>query len=209
MRRLAVGLSCLAFLCADAVAGDQTWRFRVWLGDKEIGYHEFTLERQAGRDVLRSEARFEVRLLFVTLYAYQHDNREVWEGGCLSRIESRTDANGELFQVRGERHDDRFLVGDGDARQALPACVKTFAYWNPDFLTERRLLNSQNGEWVEIDVSAPVSDSLVVRGQETDAERYRLESGDVTLDLWYSSDREWLALETETEGGRRLRYELL
>jgi hypothetical protein len=27
------------------------------------------------------------------------------------------------------------------------------------------------------------------------------------LDLWYSDEQEWLALESEVEGGRTLRYE--
>jgi hypothetical protein len=35
---------------------------------------------------------------------------------------------------------------------------------------------------------------------------YRLTAGEVAIDVWYSPQRQWLALESITEGGRRLRY---
>jgi hypothetical protein len=41
------------------------------------------------------------------------------------------------------------------------------------------------------------------------AYRYLLGAGELQIELWYSENKEWLALETEARGGRRLRYELL
>jgi len=34
----------------------------------------------------------------------------------------------------------------------LPACVMTFAYWNPDLLGQSRLLNVQTGEYMDVQV---------------------------------------------------------
>jgi hypothetical protein len=64
------------------------WRFRVFLDEKEIGSHDFYLEQQGSTRLLRTLADFEYKLMFVTLYDYQHRNSEVWQGDCLSRIES-------------------------------------------------------------------------------------------------------------------------
>jgi hypothetical protein len=202
------GPALLGAFIADAFAGEQTWRFSVWLDDRKIGYHEFVLREQGAQWQLQSEASFEYKLLFVKLYGYQHENLETWEDGCLSRIESRTDANGTDYQVRGMRQDGRFVLEGAMGEQVLPACVMTFAYWNPDFLQADRLLNSQNGELVEVSVSPPQPDTLSVRGSEQPAIRYRLQAGKRDILLWYSEDRQWLALETEARGGRRLRYEL-
>ena len=47
----------------------------------------------------------------------------------------------------------------------------------------------------------------IVGGEELPSLRYRLEAGDLRLELWYSEDKEWLALESEVAGGRTLRYE--
>lgn len=194
---------------AETGTDERTWRFRVWLDDREIGYHEFALKAQDGNSRVRSEARFEYRLLFIKLYDYRHENLETWEGGCLSRIESRTEANGKRYEVLGERRDGRFLLAGADAPGDLPQCVKSFAYWDPAFLEAPRLLNAQNGELVDIEVSEPQPDRVTVRGAEQDALRYRLQAGELDIHLWYSADRQWLALETEARGGRRLRYELL
>lgn len=209
IRSLLVLVLTLGSASAFGTAEDQSWRFRVWLGDREIGEHQFTLQRQDGALALRSEASFEYRMLFVKLYEYQHENSEVWDGDCLRRLESHTDANGRVYHVKGELGEDQFVLSTGAEEAQLPACVMTFAYWNPAFLKQERLLNAQNGEFVDVTVSPPQPDRLLVRGDERPALRYRLTAGDLDIDLWYSEDDQWLALETEARGGRRLRYELL
>ena len=194
---------------AGPKSGD-SWRFRVWLDDKEIGYHNFFLAKNGGIHQLHSEASFEYKLLFVKLYDYEHENRETWVGNCLQSIESRTDANGKPFTVNGRRNKDgEFELAGSGGETALPECVMSFAYWNPSFLKQNRLLNTQNGEYLDVQVSPPLFEELEVQGEKRPSYRYRLAAGALNLDLWYSTDQQWLALESETEGGRKLRYELL
>lgn len=185
------------------------WRFRVFLDDKEIGRHDFYLEQQGSNRVLHTAAEFEYKLLFVKLYEYQHENREVWRGDCLEQIASTTDANGKPFRVRGEQEGNGFAVEAAKGEARLPACVMTFAYWNHDFLKQTHLLNSQDGEFLEVAVSPPVLEELQVRGKPTPAWRYHLAAGPLKLELWYSEDYQWLGLASTTESGRILRYELL
>lgn len=185
------------------------WRFRVFLDDREIGYHHFYLDRNGEVRTLRSEANFEYRLLFVKLFHYEHENHETWSGDCLQSIRSRTDANGRDFFVEGSREGKGFRVEGSEGSLALPECVMSFAYWNPDFLQQPRLLNSQDGRFLEVEVAPPVPDQKVVRGQTVPAYRYSLDAGEFNVDLWYSANEEWLALESEVQGGRKLRYEPL
>ena len=193
---------------AATAAGDaNAWRFRVYLDDKEIGYHNFFLAGEGPHRQLRSEARFEYRLLFVKLFDYEHENLETWSGNCLQSIRSRTDSNGDLYAVSGRRAADAFRVVAGESAEALPDCIMTFAYWNPEFLDQQRLLNSQDGQFVDVRVSPPVRDLRIVNGEPVPANRYRLEAGDLLLDLWYTDNDRWLALESEVTGGRILRYE--
>jgi len=207
----AIGLPAgsMAATTAGALADRDAWRFRVYLDEREIGYHNFVLDRSGATRQLRSEASFEYRLMFVKLFHYEHENTEVWNGDCLASVESRTDSNGEPYRVEGRLEKGRFRVAGSAGEETLPECVMSFAYWNPTFLEQQRLLNTQNGEFIDVDVSPPVSEPLLVRGEKQPAYRYRLEAGDLRLDLWYSADREWLALESEVSGGRKLRYELL
>ncbi len=193
----------------DTLAEGQEWRFRVYLDDREIGYHDFILNNVGGQQNLKSEASFEYRLLFVKLYGYEHENAETWNGGCLTRIESKTDANGKPFQVSGSLEGNRFVLNGAEGQVELPACNMSFAYWNPEFLQQERLINTQNGEVLEIEVSEPERVEIEVRGVLQPALHYRLGAGEMKIELWYSENREWLALETEARGGRRLRYQLL
>jgi hypothetical protein len=206
-------LAIALLLPALAPADDKQWRFRVWLDDKAVGYHEFMLSERDGALLLQSEANFEYRLMFVKLYEYLHEATETWQDGCLHAIESETDANGKPYRVRGARVEDRFVltsnVGEQDGQAEYPPCVMSFAYWNPEFLKQERLLNAQNGKLLEVQVSAPEADELEVRGEQRAAWRYRLETGELDINLWYGENDEWLALETEARGGRTLRYELL
>jgi hypothetical protein len=90
----------------------------------------------------------------------------------------------------------------------LPECVMTFAYWNPDFLEQPRLLNPQTGEYVSVQVEEVGEETLEIRGELVAATRFRLTAYDADITLWYSNDDKWLRLESVAEGGRIIRYEL-
>lgn len=83
----------------------------------------------------------------------------------------------------------------------------TFAYWNPEFLEQPRLLNPQTGEYVDVTVEKVGTETLDVKGRPVNANRYRLTAYEVDLTLWYSNDDEWLALESVAEGDNIIRYE--
>lgn len=184
------------------------WNFRVLLDEKEIGFHRFRLEQDGPSRVLESNARFDVRFLFITAYKYRHLNRETWNDACLVRLEADTEANGRSTVISGRQVGGRFVVDDGAEVAELPECVMSFAYWDPRILSQARLLNAQTGELVEVDVEAAANEVLDIRGAKTPAKRYRLVGDELQIDVWYSLDDEWLALESPAKGGRKLRYVL-
>ena len=145
------------------------WRFRVFLDDRLIGYHDFTVTREGASQAVRSIADFEYKLLFVKLYDYEHENSENWHGDCLQSIQSSTNANAKPFSVQGQLQSDRFVIHDGEGETVLPPCIMTFAYWNPRILDQEQLLNSQNGEYLRVNTSQPVKDSFRVRGELLEA----------------------------------------
>ena len=193
-----------------ALAGS-TWDFRVFLDDKEIGTHRFDLlDKGGGERQLTSQARMAVKVLFVTAYTYDHHDVEHWNGDCLSRLNSKTDDNGDQYQVDVQRQGTATVVQTLEGAKTLGDCVLTFAYWNPAMLKQTRLLNSQDGEHVEVKIRDAGADPVVVRGVKSPARRYELRSTNnkLSIDLWYSPNDEWLALESKTERGQKLIYKL-
>ena len=184
------------------------WDFDVYLNDKKVGKHSFTVAEAGGMRQVRSEANFNVKFLFISAYRYEHSAAERWSDNCLVEFDASTNANGERIEVSGERTGAGFLVERADNPIELPECVMTFAYWNPEFLEQPRLLNPQTGEYVDVSVEEVGNELLEVRGQPVAATRYSLTAREVDLTLWYSPDDEWLALESVAEGGHIIRYEL-
>lgn len=205
---MAVAVMFIAPTITSATGAAQSWDFAVKLDGDEIGYHRFELIDEGDQRRLRSEASFDVRFLFINALKYRHRATEVWSGGCLQEIETRTQTNGKKLAVSGATKDNRLVVDAGTEKNELSDCVMTFAYWNPEFLRQSRLLNSQSGEYLDVQVENLGSESITVRGEDMQASVYRLTAKKLELKLWYSPDDEWLALESVAKGGRIIRYEL-
>ncbi len=198
----------LATRAADAATDIDAWRFEVLLDNKQIGYHDFSVFNDGTRQVLETEASFDVKFLFITAFRYRHTNTEIWADDCLLSIEAATDNNGDTLIVNGTQQESTFRVSRDSGEATLERCVKTFAYWNPRILEADRLLNSQTGEYEDVSVEFDGEDQVVIDGRPVDALRYRLIAGAGEIKLWYSNDamRRWLALEAPAKGGRTLRY---
>jgi len=189
-------------------AAEQTLMFDVFLDGKKIGYHRFEIEGPRKNAAVRSEAKFDVKFLFVTAFSYRHTAEENWTGGCLDELEARTDSNGKELSVVGERTNNAFVIETGDSEAELPECVMSFAYWNPGFLDQSRLLNPQTGEYLEVEVEELGADVVRLDGRDIPARSVRITARQMDITLWYSENAEWLALESVAKGGRILRYEL-
>ena len=205
--------TCLVFAASSTLAfaddsPNETLMFDVFLDGRKIGYHRFEIDGPRSNAAVRSEASFDVKFLFVTAFSYRHSAEEDWAGGCLNEIEARTDSNGKKLNVTGARTDDGFVIDTGEREAALPDCVMTFAYWNPGFLEQPRLLNPQTGEYLEVEVQELGKDVVKIAGREIPARSVRLTARQMDITLWYSENSEWLALESVAKGGRILRYEL-
>lgn len=186
---------------------DKIWRFKVFLDDSEIGYHTVRVTPRDDMTLVNIEANFNVNFLFITAYSYQHTNREIWKDGCLHEIHSETNDNGEQMFVLGKKRSDLINLTTTDKKIQLDGCIKSFAYWLPDFLDSQRLLNAQTGEIVEVDIT-PVGEELIsVKGEKVLSDRYRIVAEDFTIELWYSKNNEWLALNSTTSDGASLRYQ--
>jgi hypothetical protein len=185
---------------------ESEYRFRVMLGNSEIGRHLFRIERNGSELRVESEADFSVKLLVIEAYRYRHRANERWTGNCLAEIETRTNDNGKRIEVRGIKQDNAFVVERDKDKDGLPPCVMTFAYWNPAILGQARLLNSQTGEFVPVKVEPLGEEVIEVRGVATPARRYALRAPAFRIDVWYARDNRWVQLESTTESGKPLRY---
>ena len=197
-------ISALFFLAMlfNGSAHAKEWAFNVAFGDKEIGQHTFTLtEHEGGERELVSNANFDVKLLGIHVYSYLHTADEKWQGDCLTSLTAQTNDNGDITAIKGKLGEDGFALEVGKNRKLLPTCAMTFAYWNPVYLTQSKLLNPQTGEWLDVKIKSLGNESIEVRGQQTASEHYRIEGPKLKIDVWYSPEHEWLALTSTVQQG--------
>lgn len=200
--------SLLLLLSLSVSAAESKVTYDVYLDDKLIGSHRFEFRDDGDRLLLRSEASFDVRFLFVTAFRYRHENRETWKDGCLADIDAYTDSNGKLFDIEGEQGASGFVIQDADGTRELDDCVRSFAYWNPAIRQESRLLNSQTGEYEPVSFADEGEDVLTIDGREMTTRRYRLGTARGDIFLWYTPDDRWVALDAPAKGDRRIRYQI-
>lgn len=206
--RIAPAALAIVFLIAasTALGEERTWRFRADLDGSPIGYHQFTLSGDDAERVLVTRARFNVKVLGITAYRYEHDATERWRGNCLDRLSAHTDDDGKRLDVSARASDGRMSVSGSQGPHELGPCIMTFAYWNPAILSQTHLLNTQTGEYEAVSVRRIGIESIDAGGGRVDATHYRITGSRHPIDLWYSTRNEWLALESTVDGGRRLRY---
>jgi hypothetical protein len=202
---------CAAAMLAGAARAEppatRQWNFKVFLDGRDIGHQHFQLRRSPEGLRLETRAQFAVKFFQLTVYAYDHHNTELWRDGCLERIESRTDSNGEHYRVSGVARGGNLLVSTGGGEQRIEDCVASFAYWDRQLLERPRLLNSQTGEYLPVRLKSLGTGRLVLGEQAITVQRYALTAPDLDIELAYAADSgEWLALDSRLEKGRVLQY---
>lgn len=209
MRRLTFLLLWLALMQVN-IANAREWLFDVYLDKTRIGEHAFKLNSNE----LISQARFNVKLLFINAYDYQHQAIENWQNNCLSQLQSNTVENKVTTKVSGQLRDQGFVVESGKESRTLPPCAMTFAYWNKKILEQTKLLNPQNAEWLDTKINKIGTEILDVKGKKLETTHYKLNASlegkpKLNIDLWYENENhDWVALKSITPEGYTIHYRL-
>jgi len=192
----------------------QKYYFTAYLDDDPIGYHYFDVTATKNNKTrIVSEARFDIEFLFITVYSYSHKNTELWNNNCLFSMDAVTDDNGDDLKVVITSEQSGVKVETNNSTMTADACIRSFAYWNPDLIKYNQLINSQTGEIIDIEYSYMGSEIIQVKNHSISADRIQLKGKDkqgvdIEIDLWYSDNKQWLALRSRLENGSYLHYKL-
>ncbi len=209
MRTAAIFLIALALaLPCHASAGGE-WNFRVMLDGREIGSHRYTLRVQrpgrgaAQRGGFRRPVPVRDRLPL----------RPRGRGALAGRLPART-----RLAHRHQRRDRRGQRASPEAAvwqwRAPPAATST-----PDasaasrtgtakLLDSQRLLNSQTGELVPVEVTCAGTGARARARRRAHGVALTGSAARTCRSTCGTQTGDWVGLEALTDGGRRLRYEL-
>lgn len=195
--------------CAmSAVPEDGRLAFRVIRKDSAIGTHVLTFVRlDDGIDV---HIAVDITVGFgpLVLFLYTLRGLEQWRDGVVTHVEATTNDDGTADHMRADR-DARGLWVEGSKapRYLAPANALPATHWNMAEL-DGPWINPQDGRLLRPSVRrAGVEQVALADGRLAQATGFKL-SGDVQMELWYSTARQWSALLFTASDGSLVRYEL-
>jgi Family of unknown function (DUF6134) len=199
----------ICLMAAAPLLHAKEWAFNVYLDKSKIGTHTFTLND----NTLVSRAKFNVKVLFIEAYKYDHTSKEQWQNDCLTNIDVNTTEDKITTIVKGKKAASGFEISDGKTSQTLAECVMTFAYWNPKILEQNKLLNPQNAEYLDTTFTKLGNAKIDVKGKPTETTHYKLSGAlkgvkKLNIELWYNQANEWVALKSVTPEGYNIIYKL-
>ena len=197
-----------ALAVARGGADDGELAFTVTRNGAPIGSHVYHFDRQGRRVVVDIHTDIDFRLLWIPVYRFRHESREIWDGDRLVRLVSKTDDNGEPVALDVTTDGSVLKVG-GDAEPfAVDPMAVPASLWNPVVVKRERLLDTVNGMVLTPKAAFVGEELLTVAGRQVQTRRYKL-SGDYSRDLWYDAgDGSLVRVLFEARDGSEVEYVL-
>ncbi|MSP51643.1 MAG: hypothetical protein EXQ91_04520 [Alphaproteobacteria bacterium] len=210
-RGAVIGAASIVRPCAAfAAAGPADRNFTVLRDGNQIGHHTITFSRNGDDFIVDVGVELKVTLAFVTLYSLTHRNRETWRAGELKAIDTNTLENGKIYTIKGESVYGGFRAairsGDKTIERMLPRTIVPTSYWNPATVEQTTLLNTANGENLNVKIIPRVDEPVKLRTSTIQARKFSI-TGGLNLDLWYDTANEVVRLAFENRDST-IEYEL-
>ena len=189
------GVSAAQFLAAPAIAAETAKRtFRIMRDGDDIGSHVLDAVKGANGFEVDITIRIAVKVLGITAYRYEMDNREVWAGGRIVSVNSTTNDDGEKDRAKVQAKGEKLAIEGSRFSGDAPGETVTTSYFSNAFLTRRPWLSTQSGAPLKVDVKS---------GGRAG---WHTVSGELNTALGYTGS-EWTGCEFDA-GGELASYEL-
>ena len=185
--RLAIGLllllACGGASAAEPDAGSYHYRIRhAVFGD--LGAHEVTVGREAGRLVIAHEAHLKVELLGITAHERRSRYREVWDGDRLVAFDGLTVDNAERFEVTARAQGDRLIIEGAAGRSEAPAATVPSQPSRRLASPRTEFFDIKTGELLQATVRAAGAEVVKLGGAPVATERFET-TGELEHTVWY------------------------
>lgn len=178
--------------------------FAIIRGDRRIGTHSVTFEPDGDKLTVRVAADIVVKFGPIALFRYHHRATEIWEGGVVVSVESKTNNDGKPAKTRMWRESGSLMVeGSSQRRYAAPPDASPATHWNRSML-DGPLIETEGGRLLRPKIT-PLG-TAPIPGYPKPAAGFALR-GDADLDTWYDTSPRWVGLRFTGKDGTEVRFE--
>jgi hypothetical protein len=183
--------------------------FDVHLKGSRIGEHSLRFTPTPHGQRVTSRVDLAVKMAFVTVYRYRQTALDEWHDGTLVGTRIATDDDGEESLVVATARGRQLLVSGpkGDYALALGS-MTDLNFWNEAITRQAHLIDSQNGELLEVAVTPDRTERVTVHGTLVEARRFAMSSTKGRSGtIWYDAAGNLVQATVHTRG-HRLDYRL-
>ena len=193
-------------LCLSVALHAETLHFDVTRDGSPIGHHIFTFSGDDNERHVDVSTRLKVKALFVTVFRYEHDRKEVWKKGKLVSLKSKThnDGSDETLNVTREGHEFQMVNHKGigqniDATTTLPVTL-----WTSKITDLTSLFSALDGRNYQVAFEKVGTDTVSINYTKVHTTHYKM-TGDLERDLWYD-DQNRLVKVAFMKNGSKIIY---
>jgi hypothetical protein len=173
--------------------------FNVFLDKKQVGTHIFDIQRKDVNIFVKSNMQLKGKFWGLVPFKYTHQSTETWKDGCLVGLESQTLKRGKTINISASSGQSGLTIVNADKTEVIKGCTKSFAYWDYSKLEGNQLLNTENGQLVDVQIKSS-------KNQSDAGKSVVIQSSEADIKLGYSADGNWLWLKSQLEVGGLLHY---
>jgi hypothetical protein len=195
-------LSCLHMPVSaqqQVETGNKRISFNVFLDKKPVGTHVFVIDRKDENIWVESNMQLKGKFWGLVPFKYTHQSTEQWKDGCLISLQSQTLKRGKTINISASSGQSGLTIVNVDKTDVIKECTKSFAYWDYSKLEGNQLLNTENGQLVDVQIKS-------FKNQSDAGQSVVIQSSEADINLGYSADGNWLWLKSQLEVGGLLHY---
>src|SRR5215467_4224217 len=183
-------------------------RFSVLYKGFRIGTHTVSYSSATGEARVNTEIHLEVKLAFLTAYAFSHRSEETWRAGRLSSLNGETVEHGEQLHVDGAATPQGFrVVSKGGPFIAPAATLTSNSLWTPAMLEQATVVDAQRGGVIGVNARKITNEPIAIPGGQVQATRYTLITPYYAGSVRYDNTNLWVRGEFERDGST-VQYQL-
>jgi hypothetical protein len=192
---------------AAGVPEGRVLAFDIMRNGEAIGTHTYHFNKSTDRTEVWIKTYIDYRLLFIPIYKFEHESREVWRDGRLTSLESNTNENGTPVKLEIHRDKNSLLVVAKDGNLYVDREIIPASLWNHLLLNRNKTLTTVSGNLKTFQVEYVGEESIDLRGQQTTTQHFRL-IGEFERDLWYDNTDVLVGVRFEADDGSTVAYVL-
>ena len=183
-------------------------KFDIIRKNKNIGQHIITFKKENDILNVNIEVNINVKIGFLSIYKYSHQNHEQWKDDKLYKIATNTFTNSKKkYFVSGNQIEDSFECYGVDDKIITESDVIPISYWNKEIINRKIFLDSQKGILREFNINILEEEEITFNNNIIYTEKYELivitkhitdEKPFPILYLWYTKDGELMKLEFDS-----------